>query len=959
MRSSPAWKPGLALAALLSLVPGAFAQGSGGNIYGTVTDESGAVLPGATVTLTGGFGTRTTTSGSQGEFRFVGVDHGTQTLHVSLTGFSTVTRDVVVNLGSNVNLSFSLKLASVQETVTVQAETPVVDLKRTGTSTNITKAELSQIPSSRDPWALMRTVPGVLVDRVNVAGSESGQQSNFFGKGADPKDAVWSLDGVVITDMSAIGASPTYFTYDAFDEVNFSTGGNDVRVSTGGIGVGLVTKRGTNAFHGGVNGFYTGDGLQWSNLPAELQGDPRLKGSDKADHTDQITDVSVDVGGPIVKDKLWFYGSYGRNDIRVFRLDQTFDKTVLSSYTAKVNWQAGANDMVSVFWFLGDKTKVGRSGAVPGVQHLEGTLWDQGGQYPSQPHGFSKVEWNHVFSANLVISAKGSYYSTGFTLFPQGGLDGVFIVDNVNSQARGTSDARVFERPQYVGSLDGSYFFAGTGGNHELKFGLGWRRADTLSERVWPGDKVQLRYNPTSTRARFLRDQATGTLNQYYTAYLGDTLSAGRLTLNAGLRFDHQTGKNKATSVEANPLLPDLLPGIDYPGGNDSIVWNDLSPRLGLTYALDDARKTILRASFARYAGQLSNVDSGWDNPLGLSFLEYDWRDNGDGVLQMNEVDFSTIRLSAGVDPDDPGGIGESPNRIDAGYHSNKDNEIVVGLERELAPNLAVSAAYTWRKSTDLTATQLLSGYYWYSWIGVTRADYVQGAPVTRNGFTATPFVLSAAGAQNATGGALLTNRPDFSRTFNGAELAIVKRLSGKWMARAAVSYNDWTEHVGAGAVFNPNHQDLDPQFDGGQVVVFSAGSGKNYYANAKWQLNLNALYQLPAGFEVAGNLFARQGYPQPVYLQLDSGALDGTLNVLGVGETDQVRLPDLWNLDLRLAKNFKLRGANLMIGAEVFNALNSNTDLYRNPAASSTAFNRLDEILAPRIVRLGARMTF
>jgi hypothetical protein len=235
----------------------------------------------------------------------------------------------------------------------------------------------------------------------------------------------------------------------------------------------------------------------------------------------------------------------------------------------------------------------------------------------------------------------------------------------------------------------------------------------------------------------------------------------------------------------------------------------------------------------------------------------------------------------------------------------------------------------------------------------------VQGAPVTRNGFTATPFVLSAAGAQRATGGALLTNRPDFSRTFGGVELAVVKRLSGNWMARAAVSYNDWTEDVGPGAVLNPTHHDLDPQLDGGQVVVFSAGSGKNYYANAKWQVNVNALYQLPAGFEIAGNLFGRQGYPQPVYLQLDTGALDGVLNVLAVGETDAVRLPNLWNLDLRLAKNFKLGGANLVIGAEVFNALNANTELYRNPAASSNNFNRLDEILAPRIVRLGARMTF
>lgn len=960
MRSSLRWSLGPILAVLLALVPAAQAQiASGGNIYGTVTDESGAVLPGATVTLTGAFGTRTTTSGSQGEFRFVNVDHGTHTLRVALTGFTTVTRDVVVTAGGNVNLGFALKVASIEETVTVSAETPVLDLKRSGTATTISKAELAGIPTSRDPWALMRTIPGVLVDRVNVAGSESGQQSNFFGKGSDPKDAVWSLDGVVITDMAAIGASPTYFTYDAFDEVNFSTGGNDVRVSTGGIGVGLVTKRGTNSFHGGASGYFAHDDLQSSNLPDELRGDPRLRGNDKADHTDQIVDYSFDLGGPIVKDKLWFYGSYGRNDIRIRRLDQSFDKTVLSSYTAKVNWQAAANDMVSAFWFLGDKTKVGRTGAAGALQHLDGTLWDQGGQYPSQPHGFTKVEWNHVFSPSLMMSAKGAYYSTGFSLFPQGGLDGVFVVDNIRNEARGTSDARLFERPQYTANLDGSYFFAGAGGNHELKFGLGWRRVDSLSERVWPGDKAQLRFNPTSTRARFLRDQAVGSILEFYTAYLGDTLTAGRLTVNAGLRFDRQTGKNKPTSVPGNPLIPELLPALDFDGAGAGVEWNDVSPRLGFTYALDEARKTVVRASFARYAGQLSNGDAGWDNPLGLSLLEYDWRDNGDGALQLDEVDFNNLRLSAGVDPDDPGGVAASPFRIDPDYHSNKDNEVVVGLERELAPNLAVSAAYTWRKSTDLTATQLLSGYYWYSWIGVTRADYGQGQPVTLNGFTATPFVLSDEAAERATGGALLRNRPDYSRTFNGLELAVVKRLSNRWMARAAFSFNDWTEHVGPEAVLNPTHHDLDPQFDGGQVVVFSAGSGKNYYTNARWQLNLNALYQLPAGFEVAGNLFARQGYPQPVFLVLDTGALDGNLNVLAVSETDERRLPDLWNLDLRLAKTFRLGGTNLVVGAEVFNALNANTDLYRVPAASSTAFNRLDEILAPRIVRLGARVTF
>ena len=951
---------GIALALLVALAPASRAQSSTGNVYGTVTDTSGAAIPGATVALSGPAGSRSTTSGTNGEFRFLNVDHGAYRIAVTLTGFTAVNRDVVINAGQNVDLPFQLGVASIAETVVVTAETPAVDTKRVGTALTIPKDELARIPSSRDPWALMRTVPGVLVDRVNVAGSESGQQSNFVGKGADPKDAVWTLDGVVVTDMSAIGSSPDYFTYDAFDEVSFQTGGNDVRMATGGIGVGLVTKRGTNEFHGSAGGYYTSDDLQWSNLPDELRGDPRLRGNDKADHTDRIAEYSFDLGGPILKDKLWFYGSYGKNDIRIRRLTQSADVTELKSLTGKLNWQAGQNDMLSLFYFQGAKTKVGRTGSSGALQHLEGTLWDQTKEFPGNPPGFSKVEWNHIFSPNLNWNVKGAYYSTGFGLVAQGGPDGVWIFDNVRGEARGTADTRLFKRPQYTLNTEGSYFASGFGGNHEVRLGGGWRRAETTSQQVFPGEKYQIRLNPTSTRVRFYRDTFTKVRNEYYTAYLSDTFTRDRLTLTAGARFDHQTGVNAPTSVGGNPLLPTLLPTLDFEGGGDGVSWTDLSPRVGLTYALDQGRKTLVRASFARYAGQLPTSDGGWDNPLGTTFLEYDWRDaNGDGIVQIGEADLDNVRNFSGVDPSDPGAVAASVHDIDPDYHSNKDTEIVAGLERELATNLSVSAAYTWRKSTDLTATQLLSGYYWYSWIGVTNADYHLGEPVTANGFTATPWVVNDGVADRISGGLLLRNRPDFSRTFQGVELSFVKRLANNWMARAAFSLNDWKEHVGPDGIINPTHHDLDPQIDGGQSMPFSAGSGKNYYTNARWQVNVNGLYQFPAGFEVAANLFGRQGYPKPVYMILDTGALDGNLNVLAVGEVDDVRLPNLWNLDARLAKNFKLGRTNLVVAGEVFNALNANTALYRNPQANGSTFNRLDEILAPRIARVSARFSF
>ena len=948
---------GLALLAVVGFAPALRAQVTAmGNIYGTVRDESGAVLPGATATLTGAFGTRTTTSGTNGDFRFVNVDHGTHQLRVALTGFTGVTRPVTVVSGQNAELTFALKVASVEETVTVTGDAPVVDTKRTGTATTISKDELVQIPTSRDPWALMRTVPGVLVDRVNVAGSESGQQSNVFSKGADAKDTTWSLDGVVITDMAAIGASPSYYTFDTFDEVSFATGGNDVRVATGGLGIGLVTKRGTNSFHGSASINFAHDDLQWSNLPDELKGDPRLKGSDKADHTDQIKDMSFDLGGPIVKDKLWFYGSYGKNDIRVRRLNQTADKTLLSNYSAKLNWQAAPSDMVSAFWFLGDKTKEGRAGAVNVAQALEGTLWNQGDATSDGPPGFSKLEWNHIFGPSFFLNLKTAYYNQGFGLVPQGSMDQQFIVDNIRSESRGTADERLFLRPQYTVNAEASYFATGLGGNHEVRFGGGWRRVDSTSTDTFPGGGIQVRYNPTSTRVRFHRARFSKGKVEATSGYVSDTFTKNRLTLNLGLRFDHQFATDTPSTVEGSSFIPNLLPTLDYAGGAGQVTWNDFSPRVGFTYALDESRHTIVRASFARYAGQISAAESGWRNPLTLSYLEYNWNDaNHDGVFQSGEADLSRITGFAGVDPANPAAA-ESSNQIDPNYHANKDNEIVAGIERQLAPNLAVSAAYTWRKSTDLTATQLLSGYYWYSWIGVTSANYHAGAPVTANGFTATPYILND-GVESP--GLLLRNRPDFTRSYSGLELAVVKRLSNRWMGRAAFTLNDWKEHVGPGAIINPTHQDLDPQLDGAQHMEFAVGSGKNYYTSAKWQVNLNGMYQMPGGFEVAANLFGRQGYPKPVYLQADTGALDGLLNVLAVSTTDQIRLKSLWDLDVRLAKTMRFGGASVTLAGEIFNAFNSNTELYRNPSATSTSFNRLDEILAPRIARLSAKFSF
>ena len=654
------------------------------------------------------------------------------------------------------------------------------------------------------------------------------------------------------------------------------------------MGIGFTTKRGTNSWHGNAVGYLAHDDFQSSNVPDELANDPRLQGNDKADHTEQIVDYNFDLGGPILKDKLWIWGSWGREDIRIKRLTQTRDKTELVTKTAKLNWQASSKDMISAFWFLGSKIKIGRSPG-SGLTEDDSFLWDQGDFFPQQPHGLSKVEWNRTFSPSFFLNAKWAYYSTGFTLAGRGDEDQIFNFRT--NTASGNANSQGFLRPQTTWQLDGSYFFGGLGGNHELRFGGSWRKNGAYSENVYAGNKTQARFNTTgSDRARFYRGAASDAESKYYSAYVSDTFTKDRLTLTLGIRWDQQKGYLKPSGVPGNTLIPERLPALEFDGVGQGIDWNDFSPRLGFTLALNESRKTLLRGSFAYYTGQLQTGAASHDSPVGAaSYLEYDWRDlNGDEMISNNEVDFSAVRASSNVNPNDPTALA-SPNRIDPDFSSDNDFEVVLGLDHELIPDLAVGVAYTWRKNTDTYLRHL--DLNWTPRINVTAADYSLGAPVTRNGYTVTPYILNAGVSTRpgVTGGTVLTNRPDFYRQYNGLELTLNKRLSNRWMGRIAFSYMDWQDKLESplGHFPNPNPIDLDPGLDGGQVIRQGFGSGKALYINAKWQLAANALYQLPWNMEIATNIFTRQGYPQPFYIQVNTGAFEGTTNVLAVPAID------------------------------------------------------------------------
>ena len=969
---------------LLLIAGTVFGQLSGGSVTGTVKDEQGGVLPGVTVMLQGIDATRSITSDETGEFRFYNVPPGPYKLTLSLQGFATTVREnVIVEVGKNVDLPTTMKVAGIAESISVTEASPVVDTKQVGTATNFTSIELQSIPTSRDPWALMRVVPGVLVDRANIGGNESGQQSNIVSKATRPQDTVWTLDGVVVTDMSATGASPSYYNYDNFEEIQVATSGQDIKQPTGGIGLNLIIKRGTNQFHGQARGYFDNESMESNNVPSELAATGVTHAT--TDHNKQISDYGAEIGGPIWKDHAWFYSSYSIQDIRlVRRAGSLIDRTQLKNPTVKVNWQAGRKDMLSFLYFDGFKIKNGRSPATAGILFDAVTAtYHQDNAYTDFPlHGLWKIADDHVFGPKMMVSGKFAYFNTGFVLDPIGGLNMQAGRSFTTGQSFGSINQRYFTRPQKTAAIDADTFFSGMGASHDLKYGWGFRRADSTNRDLWPGNMIlAIENTPTDFQARVYREGFGANRASYLDFYAGDTITRGRITITAGIRYDHQWGKALPSKTQSNKAFPNLVPGVVFGGYDAPFTWNNVSPRLGITYALDQRRNTIIRAGYARYAAQLDTDDTvGFLNPSSSAgFATYVWVPRaGDHFVHPDEVlTGQLITAGDGFNPANPTAV-SSPNRLDPNLTAPITQSVVIGADRELAPNLVLQVNYSYSRTSRLfgtpsnaTGTSAITPR-----LGVRpgpNGDYLPGSGFSGtlpNGqpYSVPTFIPDPAKVAAGGNGFLIQNIPGYYTGYHGIELGLIKRLSNKFMTHTGFAWNNAQEHFSSkdgmyDTYGNPTPTDTEPLMSGGQFVRRSGGSGVGtIYVNAKWQFNASGLYQAPYGFELSANVFGRQGYPFPLYLQGDRPTLgaDSSLKVLVSPAMDYLRYPNLWNTDFRASRQVKIGETVTMRGiVDVFNVFNANTALVRNNNIGARTFNALAQNLSPRIARVGLVIGF
>ncbi len=1057
------------LCVLLLVSPLIMAQQRTGDIYGTVTDSEGNPLPGVTVTLTGArTATMTSITSNQGRFRFVSLAPASDyTIKAELEGFKTaIKQNVIVVVGSNVEINMEMEMGALEEEVTVTAVTPVVDTKKTEVGQNVTHEILQSLPTARDPWVILQMAPSILMDRENVGGAESGQQSEMASRGAtSDAQSVWAMDGMVITDPAAIGASPSYYDFDAFEEMSVTVGGADVTTQTGGVSINLVTRRGGNKVSLGGRFYMTDEKFQAANEDYVQEIREEEPGFIGINRVNAIKDYGFNLGVPIWKDHIWAWGSYGVQNIKTTTVYGRPDDTMLQNYAFKLNAQIIPENRFEAFMHVGGKNKWGRSSSA----YLPGGYYQGGRYYFGSP--IFKLQDEHMFGNNFFVSVMYTYSDAGFNLTPMDDLDfeNPWWYDRTNYTCM-APDGDVGEWRYYVERPVNQYAARGTyfndsflGASHEILFGAEYSARRAYTESVytgnmgiywnynsptadWNGDGVPtVAENPDNVR-RFMywrgyyRDYGVDA----YAFYLRDTVSFGKFTLLLGLRYDQQqpyVAPSTIAAVDDNPAwdeiaspdvkaaLDQLLPGVeideigatDYKG--DPYWWKTFSPRIGVTYDVTGDGKTIAKLSMAQY-GDFMGMIAGYWMPGGTSgWVDFWWNDNGDNVVQMNELYWATVgdgnytpyqvfpggsfsgdtadaygSYYGGYDISNPVSLTDPYSSFEPDAQSPRTTEVIFTLQREVLPDFGVSVNATYRRYDKdnwnvkhfVDASGNAVQFQTQDW-------YVQApsppSSVDVSGYD-TPWDGDMGGADDHPY-YYMTNdyqgydpsyyspyyrrsiRPDFYNDYWGFDIIFNKRLSNRWMLNGSFTFQNQKVHYGDKGYWSAsNLWALDERvyspYQGG-------ASGKiNQYTYSPWMLKVSGLYQLPYGVNVSMNFQARNGWLLRETVDVvdyripNPRARSETLYLEPFGDES---LPTFYKMDLRLEKMLNVGDVGkIYLMADLFNALNSTIENRRyqydwgtiyiyddgsTAFAPSATAGSLNEILNPRLLRFGVRFEF
>jgi hypothetical protein len=915
------------------------AQSLTGSVTGVVRDEQGGALPGASVSLAGAKGTRSAVSDPQGGYRFMAVDPGRYTLTAALSGFqSQKHEDIDVSIGKVITRDFGLKVGGLTEELSVLAEAPVVDVTSTETTNALSQDLLFNMPLNRFAPDLLNYAPGINDGAAFGGGATAG---------GSPTSSALLIDGVDTRDPE--GGTPwSFINYNVIEEVQIQGLGAPAEYGafTGAI-VNSVTRSGGNSFSGLFDVNYTKDSLSSDNRSAEvLAANPTLGTS----VTTGFLDFTTQISGPIIRDKLFFFASAQRYHLEYDPFGPRTTGDELSHRgNLKVNYNPGPSDNLIFHLEFDDYNIIGRSGFDSNIDTDAQTVREDA------PEFIWNVQWRHLFGSRTFLEAKylgwwGYFYLDPEVVGPRF-FDAGTSTYNDNPITGGPSSGGSFYyadrgRDELHASIS---HFAEAFGQHDLKFGVQIERSRVRSRYGYPAGVNYYDYSPYYPVGQYYAysyGYDVSGRNQRESIYVQDSWKPnGRLTINAGLRFDNIRGRS-----------PEL----------DETVFDTQSfaPRVGFAFDLTGDRKTVLKAHYGHYYEAAfftlyQRAVPGRDDYVGFCF---DGVGDGTGPPGFSECARTPFSAIYAVDPDVK--------------HPRMD-EFTAGIERAITSDVRFSVTGIWRKSKNF-----VDGVY-------PDARFTR-ASIT-NELTGQPEEFYRwENSETSVFNGLITNIDDWEyldpdgnviaranpkREYKGLMLVLSKRFSNRWQGQ--VSYvlaktegtadnasfgvstgvsNVWkTPNTAVVNAFGPTGADRTHE-----VKLFAT------YQVPKVELSLNAYYRYLTG--VPYN--ARYRFNSSDRADLNMPLFPGAQREVLLEPRGSRRVEDQSLLDLRLEKIFKIggRGDKISVYADIVNVFNSGTINFVQTRVEGISagsppvdlpYETPTSLVAPRQVTLGARWSF
>src|SRR3954469_17327194 len=939
------------IAVLMFGVVMAHAQGPTGSITGTVTDTSGAVLPGVTVTLSGErliAGTAVQISDAGGTYRFDRLSPGTYAVKFELQGFRAMTNaDVRVSAAFVATVNARLEVGSMNETITVTGESPTVDTKSNLQQTVMNQEILEGVPTGRDPWSLAKLIPGVQVATYDVGGTQSMQQSSMSAHGSNTNDVTYNIDGASVNwPGGGGGATMLYYDQGMFEEVNYMTSAIPAEVMAGGVSINMVTKDGGNKWKGQLRYSFANDSLQGVNhldaaAAAAQVGAPEFLGNP----TKKTYDLNFAGGGAIVENRLWVNGTVRKwvvnKLVNARNLDksQALDDNDLKNYSGKVVGSITNNNKLSVSYLWNNKIRGHRRDTPPNNVPDIAALLQTNPAYTTQAK-YTGVRNRLVYESNFSIM-KGQ---TNYLYQPGTPADAIRRVDNTLSTADFAA-AREEHQPNSRTQFDNVMTYSVSGhGEHLLKAGLQWGRMYYESQQTVNGDHYVEYSNGLPTQVRLWNTPANPKNIAYMTGFfLQDAWTiASRLTLNLGLRYDAYKG-----------ILPDQA----NPGGTfiaaRSVAENEVINqklavwRTGASYDLTGNGRTALKASYSRYGLQVGIDRVTNVNPLSAGNQTCPWSDpNGDGKFQASEINRASCSAFSG---------GVSTFYAD-GVRWPYSDEVTAGVETQVPGAVRIAAMFYYRTNRDQFGQRNLAvPTSAYTPFTITVPNGPGGTVAAPKPTTVTVYNLAAslASAQNNIRG----NDPYLDTDYKGLEFTARKIFSKRWQMVAGFTIGKNTGGPTAPGSFT-NSSDLnDPN-----VTLYPKGIIGN---DSELALRLSGSYELPGAINLAGSLISNNGYPY-VSTYTVTRAIAATAGValtrasqtVFLSQRGDERFDTVTMADVRLSRKFRLGTRGFTPTVDFFNIGNSATVVNLNSGVGAT-YLAPAEILAPRIIRVGFSVDF